>query len=389
MDDILKKLPFFVDRLKAIKETVISSIVLIGQTPGPTFEEEARADQFLDRLSCEGVDEAGKDGMKNAVGIIKGKNGKSSDPILLCAHLDTLFSADDFDHNYIVRKNTITGPGVLDNTVSIGILATLPAILRHLNIHIASDIVLAGVTQSLGRGNLRGIRHLLNTWNRPIRSGIIMEGEKLGHFSYYSEGIIRGEIACDISPKGTFFTQKFKPNAILILNELINELLGLNLPQRPRCRIIIGTISGGHKHGEIAANATLGFEIQSDSDEMVKNVYEKIEDIVEGVGHEHSVALKIETITVQSAASLKYGHPLVKSGVGIMRGLGLKPVSESSESELSVFLSRNIPAIAMGMTTGKNAHLENATMRINPMFIGIAQIIGLLLAIDKGLCDEQ
>jgi len=389
MDDILKKLPFFVDQLKAIKETVISSIVLIGQTPGPTFGEEARADQFLDRLSCEGIDEAGKDGMKNAIGIIKGKNGASSDPILLCAHLDTLFSDDDVDHDYIVRKNSITGPGVLDNTVSIGILATLPTILRHLGIHLSSDIVLAGATQSLGRGNLRGIRHLLNTWNRPIRSGIIMEGEKLGHFSYYSEGIIRGEISCDISPKGTFFTPKYKPNAILILNEVINELLGLSLPQRPRCRIIIGTLSGGHKHGDIAVSARLGFEIQSDSDEMVKDVYEKIEDIVEGVGHEHSVALKIETITVQSAASLKYGHPLVKCGVAIMRGLGVKPVSGSSESELSVFLSRNIPAIAMGMTTGKNAHLENATMRINPMFIGIAQIIGLLLAIDKGLCDEQ
>ena len=389
MDDILKKLPFFVDQLKAIKETVISGIVLIGQTPGPTFGEEGRADQFLDRLSCEGIDEAGKDGMKNAIGIIKGKNGKTNDPIMLSAHLDTLFSADDVDHNYIVRKNTITGPGVLDNTVSIGVLATLPTIFRHLNIHFSSDIVLAGVTQSLGRGNLRGIRHLLNTWSRPIRSGIIMDGQKLGHFSYYSEGIIRGEISCDISPKGTFLTQKFKPNAILILNEVINELMSLNLPQRPRCRVIIGTISGGLKHGEIAVSARLGFEIQSDSDEMVKTVYEKIEDIVEGIGHEHSVALKIETITVQNAAALKYGHPLVKNAVGVMRGLGLKPASESSESELSVFLSRNIPALALGMTTGKNAHLENATMRINPLFIGIAQIIGLLLAIDKGLCDEQ
>lgn len=389
MDDILKKLPFFVDRMKSIKESVISNIVLIGQTPGATFEEDARADIFLERLSCAMVDESGKDQFKNAIGIIKGTDAENNDPIVLTANLDTVYSADDADHNYIVRKNTITGPNVLDNTISLGILATLPQIFRHLDLSFSSDIVLAGVKQSIGRGNLRGIRNFLNTWSRPIRGGLIMEGQKIGHFSYYSEGIIRGEISCDIPTTGDFSVHRFRPNAILVLNEAINEMLFINLPQRPRCRIMIGRIDGGHKHGEIACNARLGFEIQSDSDEMVKKVFEKIEDIVEGIAHEHSVALKLETITVQNAASLKYAHPLVKCEISVMKSLGLKPVSESSESELSVFLSRNIPALALGVTTGKNAHLPNATMRINPMFTGIAQMIGLIMAIDKGICDDQ
>jgi tripeptide aminopeptidase len=389
MDEILKILPFYVDQIKSIKEAIISNIVLIGQTPGPTFEENARADLFLERLTAAMIDECGKDQLKNAVGIIKGKDSNNYLPIFLTAHLDTDYAAEEVDHNYIVRKNSITGPGILDNSLCIGILATLPQIFRHLDLSFSSDIVLAAVTQSIGRGNLRGIRHLLNSWDRPIRSGIILEGQKLGHFNYYSEGIIRGEISCDIPTTEHLFAHKFKPNAILVLNTVINELLSINLPQRPRCRIIIGKLIGGHKHGVIACSASLGFEIQSDSDEMVKKVYEKIEDIVEGIGHEHSVALKLETITVQNAASLKYGHPLVKCTVSIMHSLGLKPVSESSESELSVFLSRNIPAVALGITTGKNAHLENATMRINPMFTGIAQIIGLLLALDQGMCYEK
>lgn len=389
MDEILKDLPFYVDQIKSIKEAVISNIVLIGQTPGPTFDEDDRADVFLDRLSCTMVDECGKDQLKNAIGIIKGKNRNNHPPIFLTAHLDTDYSGDEVDHNYIVRKNSITGPGILDNSVGIGILATLPVIFRHLDLSFSSDIVLAAVTQSIGRGNLRGVRHLLNTWDQPIRSGIILEGQMLGHFNYYSEGIIRGEISCDIPATEHFYAHKFKPNAILILNIVINELLSITLPQRPRCRIIIGTLTGGHKHGVIACNASLGFEIQSDSDEMVKQVYEKIEDIVGGIGHEHSVALKLQTITVQNAAALKYGHPMVKCAVSIMKSLGLKPVSESSESELSVFLSRNIPAMALGITTGKNSHLENATMRINPMFTGIAQVIGLVMALDKGLCDEK
>ncbi|MDZ7833095.1 MAG: hypothetical protein U5L07_15205 [Desulfobacterales bacterium] len=63
-----------------------------------------------------------------------------------------------------------------------------------------------------------------------------MEGEKLGRLNYYSEGIIRAEIECTIPATGNW-EQRYKPNALLILNEVINEILAMNLPQRPRSRV--------------------------------------------------------------------------------------------------------------------------------------------------------
>ena len=72
-----------------------------------------------------------------------------------------------------------------------------------------------------------------------------------------------------------------------------------------------------------------------------------------------------------------------------MTKLDIEPISTASESELSIFLSRKIPAVTLGITHGENYHLENATMEIEPMFKGIAQIIGVVMAIDKGICDEQ
>ncbi len=386
MEQILNKLPFFVDQIKAIKDTIISNIVLIGQTPAPTFQEAARVNFFLDRLTDAQVDLCATDDFHNAIGIIRGQPGAGSPPIFLAAHLDTAFGSE-IDHNYVIRQKTITGPGILDNTVSVGVLASLPIIVRHLGITFDSDIVIAGVIQSIGKGNLQGIRHLLNNWAGPIRGGVIMESEKLGRLNYYSEGIIRGEINCHISVADQW-AYKYKPNAILILNEVINEILAMKLPHRPRARVILGTIHGGFKHGLIAYDAQLGFEIQSDSDDMVQAMFDEMQDIVDGISHEHSVDLKIDIITTQNAATLKYRHPLVKSTVAIMNRLGLNAVSESSESELSVFLSRNIPAVTLGITTGKNAHLENASIRIEPMFTGIAQVLGVLMAIDNGICDE-
>ena len=100
--------------------------------------------------------------------------------------------------------------------------------------------------------------------------------------------------------------------------------------------------NGGFKHGLIAYDATLGLEIQSDSDALVKSIYKDIRDIVEGATHQYGVDLKINTISNVGAANLKFNHPLVKSAGEIIRRLGLKPTSAHSESELSIFLARNI-----------------------------------------------
>jgi len=386
MDDILKKLPFYVEQIKSIKEIIISNIVLIGQTPAPTFQEEARTEIFLERISDAQADYCSTDDCNNPVGIVLGKSGGDKPPIFVVAHLDTFFNAE-MGHNYIIRKNSIAGPGILDNSVGIGVLASLPVIFKKLNLEFESDIVLAGVTQSIGKGNLKGIRSLLKSWDEPIRGAVVIEGGKLGRLNYYSEGIIRAEISCNIrSVDG--WDHGHKTNAILIINEVINEILAMKLPLRPRSRVIFGKINGGFKHGVIALDAQLGLEIQSDSEEMVKQMHNEIADIIEGIGHEHHVDLKMNIISHLNPATLKYKHPLVKSTVSIMKRLGLKPASDSSESELSILLARKIPAVTLGITEGKNIHLENASMKIEPMFTGIAQIIGVIMAIDSGVCDE-
>jgi acetylornithine deacetylase/succinyl-diaminopimelate desuccinylase-like protein len=385
MEKYLEKLPSFVDAIESIKETIITNILLIGQVPAPTFKEKNRSRIFLDRLAEFGVDECSTDGYRNPIGIIRGTSG-TKPPIIVVAHLDTFFGRD-IDHNFKIEKNTISGPGIADNSVGVGIMVSLPEIFRQLNLQFESDIVLTGAIQSIGKGNLRGIRHFVKTWPTPIRGVVCIESTELGRLSYYSDGMIRCEVDCNISTHNGW-EQKFRPNAILVLNEVINRLLELRLPQRPRCRVIIGKITGGFKHGIIPYDATLGFEIQGVSDKMVKSVYNDIKDIIEGISHEYEVELNLKTISNLKASRLKYNHPLVKSAVEVMQTLDLKPISGPSESELSIFLSRKIPAVTLGITHGENYHQEDAWVEIEPIYKGIAQVIGVLIAIDNGACDE-
>jgi len=45
--------------------------------------------------------------------------------------------------------------------------------------------------------------------------------------------------------------------------------------------------------------------------------------------------------------------------------------------------------VTVGITHGDNYHLNNAKMEIEPMFKGIAQVLGILMAIDSGVCDGE
>ncbi len=386
MTPSINQIPFFVETIKSLKDTVITNIILTGQIPAPTFEEEQRAEMLLERFSNAGLERCTTDTIGNPVGIIPG-TASDKPPIFVVAHLDTVVDREA-DHNYTVTKNAILGPGITDNSTGVGVLASLPDIFAASGLSFESDIVLAGVVRSIGEGNLEGIKTLLKNWGTPIRGAVSMEACELGRLSYFSEGLKRCEIECSISP-GTGVKPRFMPNAILVLNEVINQILELRLPQRPRARIIIGRITGGFKHGTIPFDASLSLEIQSDSVEMVRSIYADIKDIVNGVSHEQQAGLKLKSISEQAPSRLKFSHPLVKSAVAVMKKLKLEPVNVPSESELSVFLSHNIPAITLGLTHGIDAFLpEHSKVQISPLFKGIAQVVGVVAAIDGGVCDE-
>jgi di/tripeptidase len=70
-----------------------------------------------------------------------------------------------------------------------------------------------------------------------------------------------------------------------------------------------------------------------------------------------------------------------------MEALDIKPKINFSESELAIFLARKIPTITLGITHGENIHKENAMVDINTLFTGIAQLVGVIQAIDGGVCD--
>jgi len=383
-EDILESLPYLENSVKEQKEMLLANLVMMGEIPAPTFKEDERINFLIDRfkeadLQANSIDEVG-----NGIGVLKGDGGDEN--ILVVAHADTVFD-EKTDHTIQVQKEFVSGPGVADNSLGLSTVATLPTLLERLDIKLKNNLILMGATRSLGRGNLEGLRSFLSNYDQPIKAGVGLEGVELGRLSHTSIGMKRGEIHCQV-PEEYNWSRFGNGSAILTLNEVINKINNIRLPQRPRTSIIMGSISGGSSFNTTALNATLRFEIRSESSEQVQSIHQNFEEIVSEVSSKSGDTIELDIFAQREPGGIPYTHPLVRNTRKILNKLDLEPRPGPSTSELSTFIDRDIPAVTLGLTEGDHIHEINESIKIEPMYKGIAQTIATLKAIDGGYCEE-
>jgi tripeptide aminopeptidase len=382
-DNLTKELPALVKQLKKFREVLLANLVMMGEIPGPTFNEGERIQFLINRFNEAGLTDSSTDDSGNGIGLLKGTESEKA--ILINAHADTVFSAKT-DHTMQVLSDRISGPGVADNSLGLAVIATLPYILEELGIELKSDLILLGGTKSLGRGDLQGIRFFLNNNTFNIHRAICVEGVEIGRLSYSSIGMLRGEITCRV-PESYDWSRFGDASAILTLNEVINKINDIRLPKRPRTSIVMGSIVGGTSFNTIAKDATLGFEVRSESQEVVESTGQTIEDIVMEVSSKTGDEVELDIFAKRSPGGIPYAHPLNKCARSVMKTLDIEPRLAPSTSELAALIDKNIPALTLGITKGDRIHKTDESVFIDPIFKGLAQLIGIIKSIDGGLCD--
>lgn len=380
MWDRIRDLP---DALSPLREEILANLVMLAQIPSPTGDEGARVQYLLDRYAEAGLPEAGRDEAGNAVGFLPGKRNDRT--IMLVAHLDTIIPAN-VDHNVIVQTDRLIGPGIGDNALGAAVVSMIPTCLQKLGIELNSSLQLLGSTKSMDRGNQSGLKFFLNHHQRPVHYGLCVEGMQLGRLNFFSIGTLRGDVTCDVRP--VLSRSYGSESAVVVLNHVINRFLQIEVPQRPYTRVSIGKVSAGISYDTEPDHAELGFEVSSHADSMIERIRNQIEDIVREMSARHAVDARLDCFFRREAGGIPFAHPLVKSVLRVMDTLSIEADQGHSPSELSEFISRGIPAVTLGITEGKKNLQKNDHVMIEPILRGVAQVIGALIVIDSGVCDE-
>lgn len=370
--------------LVPMRERLLANLVMIAQIPAPGGEEGDRVRFLLDRFAEAGLSYAAADEVGNAVGHLHGTSGNRT--ILLVSHLDTIFPAS-LDHNVTVEADRVLGPGVGDNALGAAIVSMIPAVLECLDIQLESNLILLGSIGSLGRGNHAGIRFFLDHLPGKVDCGICVEGIQLGRLNFFSIGTARADISCHVYPEPS--RSYGSESALVVLNHIMNRILGIATPSRPYTVVRMGKMHAGVAYDVEPDHAELGVEIVSHSDEMIEQIHRQIEDIVSEMSARHAVDAHLDMFFKTKAGGIPFSHPMVKSVLEVMQALGIEPDQGHSPSELSELIAREIPAVTLGISRGvKNRKKSPDYVLIDPILSGVAQLVGVILAIDRGACNE-
>ena len=384
-EKILGELDEYVSQLEGIRETVLSTMVMVNEIPAPTFKEHARARFLVDRFSELEMVNASLDEKDNVLGIIPGRRGDRD--ILVAAHLDSIFD-ETVDHTVTLEPSLAIGPGVSDNSLGVAVLGTLPLILESIGLELDANLVLLGSARSLGQGDLEGLRFVLENYKRPFAAAVCLEGIKLGRLSFSSIGMLRGELSYRIHDQYDW-TKFNSVGAIVDMNDMINRILEIPLPHKPKTSIVLGQIEAGTSYNTLPTKAKLRFEIRSEADEMVSDLAEKIGNLAEEMTSKTGALVKFREIARRRPGGTDFSHPLNTIGREILKRLDVKPRITPSTSEVAALIDAGIPAVTIGLTHGENAGELEEAVEISPISRGLAQLAALLKAIDMGCADES
>ena len=385
MTALLQKAPEYRDTIQELKEIILANVVMAAEIPSPTGGEEELVKFLHDRFTEAALNNVSIDEAGNGAAVVP---GKSKQNILVAAHVDKLWRKSE-DHTISVGENSLSGRGVADNSLGVGVLASLPIILEKLGIQLKSNLVLLGTTCSFGEGDLGGIRFFLENTPLEIESGLCLEGIELGRLSYSSLGMIRGEINVKLNTESDWPWHGAGAGAIGPLSKIVDSILAIERPEKPRTSILLGSIRAGSGYSVPPPVGSLKFEVRSESEDVVDRIYNRIKEIIEETETQEQCEASLSVLAHRYPGDIGFQHPLVKAAREIMESLEIKPRIAPSISELSALLDRGIPGLTLGITTGENLSTPEETIDIDGIYSGVAQIVSTLEFIDNSFQTES
>jgi tripeptide aminopeptidase len=360
---------------------VLDMAVEIQQIAAPTFNEGRRAEFIRKRFEKEGLENVSIDDVGNVYARLPGAGDVS--PLVISAHLDTVFPICT-DLTLIIEEAKIFGPGIGDNSLGVaGLFGLLWGLRNNKGGNPAGqypgDIWLVANVGEEGLGNLCGMKAVVDRFKEHVLGYVVLEGMAFGQIYHQGLNVKRYRITVN-TPGGHSWVDYGRPSAIHILANLITCLESIPLPQKPRTTMNVGMINGGTSVNTIAAQAYLELDLRSEGSQALNVVTKQVEKLVQE-GAQDDVQITFEMIGERPSGQISVRHPLVRLAVRCLQQQGLTPRFNAGSTDANIPLSRGLPAICLGLTTGSGAHTLAEQINTDQLSQGLEQLVCLVEAL--------
>jgi tripeptide aminopeptidase len=367
-----------IDRLRdaagRIAGTVADLAAQVCAVPAPSYHEADRARLVADLFRERGF-EPEIDEINN---VYARRPGTGAAPaLMLLGHTDTVFPPGT--EIAITRGDGfISGPGIGDNSLGVAALLGLAEILDECGIETAGDLLLVANVGEEGLGNLRGARAAVDRFAAELGAVIAVEGHNLGRVTTGAVGSKRIKVTVT-GPGGHSWGAFGQPSAIHALGHIIHEIDRLDVATDPKTTYNVGIIEGGVSVNTIAPDARAIIDMRSISVESLADLSRRVEEIINRQHTDH-ISTSIEVLGERPAGETPRDAPIVRAAVSILRDLNLDVDIDASSTDANVPIARGIPAVCIGITRGSGTHRLEETIEVEPIELGMTQLVMLSIA---------
>src|SRR5213080_549691 len=203
MNDLLSRLLAH-DRIRAARhhiertdEVTLARQAALSAIPAPTGAEGRRATHLAELFREIGLSDVSIDHAGNVQGWFARNGETSPGPVVLAAHLDTVFGAE-VDVAVERRGQRLEGPGISDNARGLAALVAVAEAMVVTRVRTARPVLFAATVGEEGSGDLRGVKYLLNGGNgvgaqhaAPLRRGATLHAAPVAFIALDGAGLER------------------------------------------------------------------------------------------------------------------------------------------------------------------------------------------------------
>lgn len=355
-------------------ESLLDLALQIQQIPAPTFNEVRRAEFVLARFQAEGLADVQTDLAGNVLARLSGRG--SGLPLIISAHLDTVFPLETDLTSSRSGGDRVTAPGIGDNSLGVAALFGILWQLRELKKDLSSDVWLAANVCEEGLGDLRGMRAVVERFGGDVKGYLVLEGMAFGHVYNRGTGVRRYKITAHTAG-GHSWSDYGKPSAIHELSGLVTRLAEIKLPASPRTTLNVGRITGGTSINTIAPEAQLELDLRSEDESILQGLVHHVDELLAGM-KKSGVEWEMQAIGNRPGGFISADHPLIQTAISSLTQLGVEPALTLGSTDANIPFSKGYPAVVLGVTTGGGAHTSKEFIDIPPIEKGLTHLVDMV-----------
>lgn len=369
--------------LASIDDAVVRTQVAISEVAAPTGMESKRAGAVAERFARCGLavstDEAGN--------VVARRDGTEDiAPIVVCAHLDTVFAAGD---GVAVRRESsrFVGRGIGDNARGLAAMLAIAEVLERTAARTERPIVFLATVGEEALGDLRGAKHYFEGAGSATHAAVIVDGPGDERVVHRAVGSRRWRIRFT-GPGGHSWSAYGLPNPLNAAGSVAAMLASIPVPAEPRTTLTVSRIVGGLSINAIPGDALVEIDLRSISQNLIERLARETRAVVDAaLGEENDrrargtppLACAIEMIGDRPGGETPESHELVTSAVEATRLIGRTAELGAASTDANVPIALGIPAIALGAGgRGGDAHTPQEWFENVDGSAGIARVLTVL-----------